>query len=62
MNSADRTLLEREGDELVVATSRVVPSRARERFRMAYSKQFNQVRKAPTGFNGMHRRRRKKVW
>jgi hypothetical protein len=51
---ADREL-NFEAEELIT------PTRPREKFRMAIPGQFKQIRKRPASFNGMHRRRRKKI-
>lgn len=60
MNNALRALINTEewGDDV---QERGVPDRSREKFRMAISPRFNQIRNRPMSVNGIHRRRHKKV-
>jgi hypothetical protein len=60
MNAAvEAVLADRELD--VDAEELITPTRPREKFRMAIPGQFKQVRKRPAFYNGIHRRRRKKI-
>lgn len=58
--SLEAWLAEREHD--MGDVDRMVPVRGAERFRMAISGKFRQVKKPSTkGINGIHKRRQKKV-
>jgi hypothetical protein len=60
MNAAvEAVLADRELDH--DAEELITPTRPREKFRMSIPGQFKQIRKRPASFNGIHRRRRKKI-
>ncbi len=60
MNAAvEAVLADRELD--FEAEDILAPSKPKEKFRMSIPGQFKQIRKRPTSFNGIHRRRRKKI-
>lgn len=60
MNAAFSTLLETKDFDLDFEDSDEKQAKA-EKFRMARQPKHDQVRPRPKNYNGMHRRRRKKV-
>jgi hypothetical protein len=60
MNAAFSTLLETRDFDLEVEEQDEKNTKA-EKFRMARQPKHDQIRPRPKSFNGMHRRRRKKV-
>jgi hypothetical protein len=61
MNAAFSTLLETRDFDLEIEEATAVPRTKTEKFRMARQPKFDAVRPRPKKFNGIHRRRIKKV-
>ena len=61
MNAAFSTLLETRDFDLEFEELDDVKESKSEKFRMARQPKHDQIRPRPKNFNGMHRRRRKKV-
>lgn len=61
MNAAFSTLLETRDFDLEIEEAEAATRLKSEKFRMARQPKFDAVRPRPKKFNGMHRRRIKKI-
>ena len=61
MNAAFSTLLETRDFDLEIESDQLTSQAKSEKFRMSRQPKHDQVRPRPKSFNGIHRRRRKKV-
>ena len=61
MNAAFSTLLETRDFDLEIEEQQDENGSKAEKFRMARQPKYDQLRPRPKNYNGMHRRRRKKI-